>query len=49
MIKKVTIGRVKDLADATRYLDQLAQTVNALADENEKLKAQINVLQPTST
>lgn len=49
MKRLVTIGRIKTLDDATKAIDALAAAVNQLADENERLKAQVNALQPVST
>lgn len=48
MIKKITIGRIKDLNDALKYIEQLALAINSLADENEKLKARVVALEPLS-
>lgn len=48
MKRIVEIGRIKDLNDAVKAIDALARAVNDLAAENEKLKTQINALQPAT-
>lgn len=49
MRRVVTVGRIKDLNDAVKAIDQLVAAVNQLADENEKLKARLDATEPAST